>query len=548
MSALSIEWLEHLASSNQPEACLRACKAALALNPDNPRVLEIAVGVAFELKQLDAALGYMETLAKLVQSEPHIRYDLGCLLAEAGRLKDAKRTFEITLELDDRFDPARIALGNLLYHGNDLEGAAALFEDVLQRDETNAEALAGLGRVSAARGKIGGAIDTLEKAQVLAGEDASISAELGNTHLIAGNFDEAARAYQQALDMDPRQFNAYFGLSMLPGRTLGEEQIEFLEHIGEDKSISDIDFIYASFALGRTFEANGDYDAAFRRFAAGNARRRALDPYDFDADRKLADTMIQTFDETALASTGAKTSPVSDPLFIVGMPRSGSTLVEQILSSHSDVVGGGELGIVQEQSWRSGTIRKSKGGLAIDLSKDGLANLRTTCMAIYEDRIGRDKRITDKSLQNTFYIGLIAKIFPDAKFIHVRREPMDIGLSCFTSLFESRQNFAFDLEDIVHYFQIYADLMAHWCGLMPSRIYDLSYEDLVGDTRNSIAELLDFAGLDWQESCLNFQENKRAVMTHSAAQVRQPIYSASVARWQRYGNHLGPLLPMRGMI
>ncbi len=301
----------------------------------------------------------------------------------------------------------------------------------------------------------------------------------------------------------------------------------------------------ACFALGNLLDKAGDYDAAFGRFATANRLARTLrDAEGKGFDRTLVqrqiDTLIAGYTPAIFAAPNPVAIPSDLPVFVVGMPRSGTTLTEQILASHALVAGAGELpdigrmaamlgadSVAPSMAWRDPTAarREAEAYLAL-LQKLG----------------GDAARVTDKMPDNIVWLGLIARLYPGARVVICRRDPRDVGVSCYFQSFGAGLGWSNDLADCAFRIQEVERLWRHWQTVLPLRILELQYEALIADLEGESRRLIDFIGLPWDPSCLAFHETERPVVTASLWQVRQPLYSSSVGRWRHYRRHLGPLL------
>lgn len=307
------------------------------------------------------------------------------------------------------------------------------------------------------------------------------------------------------------------------------------------------------FILGYVLDRDGATDAAFKHFCRGNALRRSLfqrkgTAYDAEAHSRWVDRLIEFVSSDWFKGTEGLGLASEVPIFIVGMPRSGSTLVEQILSGHSQVAAAGELK----------TVNRIVAGLPAKL---GSPHGYPECLAALDAARARELadgylaelrrhgpsavRMTDKMLDNYLYLGLLAVLFPRARVIHCRREPLDVCLSCFFQYFKGL-SFSWDLDDLGRHDRDYERLMAHWRAVLPLPVFEVTYEELVADLEAVSRRLVAFCGLEWEANCLRFQENERVVRTMSRVQVRQPIYQSSVGRWRRYAAHLAPLMRALG--
>ncbi|PWG03702.1 tetratricopeptide repeat-containing sulfotransferase family protein [Sphingosinicella humi] len=360
---------------------------------------------------------------------------------------------------------------------------------------------------------------------------------LGNLHEDRGLRVEAREAYEQVLALEPDHALALTRLAGLT-RAAGPDDpmIDRLRQAIARPGVSAVDRADLGFALGQALDAAGAYDEAFAAYGDANAASRASAGapvrYDAAAVESLIDRLIEAFPAPAARGQGE----TGAPLFICGMFRSGSTLTEQILASHSQVTAGGELNLlptlIQRELQPYPEAAAEAGPEKLErLRRDYLERLR----AIHPDA----GLVTDKRPDNFLHIGLIKALFPDARIVHTRREPLDNILSIYFLHLDHSMPYALDLMDTAHWHGQYRRLMAHWKALYPKDIYDLDYEALVAEPRPTIERLLGFCGLEWKESCLSFHEANTAVRTASVWQVRQPIYRRSAGRWRNYEAHLG---------
>jgi hypothetical protein len=292
----------------------------------------------------------------------------------------------------------------------------------------------------------------------------------------------------------------------------------------------------------------GAYDEAFQHFQEGNRRRREQflqegQGFDRAAHSELVDRLLRVFTADYFERVRGFGSDSEVPVFVTGMPRSGTSLVEQILSHHPEAAGLGELRdipkMVTDLPARLQTAEKYPECLAY-LDQAAVQGLGQAYLNRIQQLAGSARRVSDKMLENFLHLGLIATLFPRARIIHCRRDPLDTCVSCYLQFFHGL-DFTWDLADLGSYYRDYQRLMAHWQTVLPMPILDINYEDLVADVEDQSRRLLTFCGLDWNDRCLRFYENPRAVRTVSKLQVRRPIYTSSVGRWRHYAAHLGPL-------
>ena len=372
--------------------------------------------------------------------------------------------------------------------------------------------------------------------------DPELLNDAASVHVDAGDFDNAAGLYLKCIEVEPTFAKAYFGLSTLRGfdpnaafdRALAEQMESALEREPADPA-------FLHFALARLLADFGETDRAFHHWTLGNGLRRNQKPYAPEPDAERVQRLKQAFPEGGF--TGGPHAVPDDllsPIFIAGMPRSGTTLVEQIIGAHPCVAPCGELMLLPHilASRFAGDEGPPAGVDWADIANlyrrhaGGLAN---GCM-----------RTTDKQTHNFFNIGAIWTAMPDARVILVERNPRDTGLSCFQALLGGGMEFTFDLADIGRFQRLCADICDHWKTIAPARLCVVRYEDLVEDTDAETRRLLEFCGLDWHPDCARYWEQHRRIATASFNQANKPVYRSSAGKWRRYEDHLGPLIEALG--
>ncbi|MFT4252360.1 MAG: sulfotransferase [Caulobacter sp.] len=313
------------------------------------------------------------------------------------------------------------------------------------------------------------------------------------------------------------------------------------EDILRAPGVRDEDRIKLHRGLGKHYERSGDYDRAFGHFSnAKTAFRRTRPAFSLAAATQAMDAAKAVFSRDFFAADAAPVSTSDRPIFIVGLPRSGTTLVEQILASHPCVFGAGELADIPRMVK---SLRPDYPQCFETMDDEALDELAGEYLAQIDRLAGPEPaRVTDKMPINSLHLGLIAKLFPGARIIYCRRDPRDIAVSCFVELFDLEHDYTTDFEDFAGYFLEHERLMAHWRQVLPIPIRELRYEDLIADPETVIRDLVSHCGLDWDPACLDFQATERTVQTPSRWQVRQPIYQTSMGRWRRYEAHMAPLM------
>jgi tetratricopeptide (TPR) repeat protein len=369
----------------------------------------------------------------------------------------------------------------------------------------------------------------------------------GHTLKTEGSLEQGIDAYRRSIALEPSFGEAWWSLANLKTFRFGPDEIAAMEARVADPAVKDVDRLHFEFALGKAYEDAGDWSSSFTHYEQANALQRASVKYDPDKNterlRHLQGVLTRDF-FSARAGAG---DPSPDPIFIVGLPRAGSTLVEQILASHSQVEGTMELPeiIAIARQLRAASETKAAGAYTDVLATLDAARLRElgeryiANTRVYR-KTGRPFFI-DKMPNNFLHIGMIHLILPNAKIVDARRHPLACCFSNYRQHFASGQRFTYGLEDLGRYYRDYVALMAHFDAVLPGRIHRVVYERMVEDTEAEVRRLLDYCGLPFEAACLRFFENERAVRTPSSEQVRQPIYREAVEQWRHYEPWLGPL-------
>ncbi len=389
------------------------------------------------------------------------------------------------------------------------------------------------------------AIDAYERALKLRPQEAGLRMSIGHLQKTLGRRAESEASYKAALVMDPGRAEAYWSLADLKNYTFSDEEISAMQRLIDSDPRDPSNEAQLNFALGKAFEQRQRYREAFASYARGAQLRRREAPFDIGQFERRSERIRAFFDAAFFAAHRGGGDPSRAPIFIVGLPRSGSTLVEQILASHSEVEGTMELlnvlNIVHEfddmAPGRSGYPQTVGSASAERFAELGRRYVEQTAPLL---RLNR-RRFTDKLPNNFSHIGLIHAMLPHATVIDVRRHPMDACFSTFKQYFAEGQNFSYDLEDLGRYYRCYLALMDHWDAVLPGKVLHVRYEELVRSPEAGIRRLLEHCGLDFEPACLAFHETRRPVRTASAEQVRQPIYTSAVGHWRHFEQELEPL-------
>ena len=361
-----------------------------------------------------------------------------------------------------------------------------------------------------------------------------------------GDFAAARVALERALELNPTYYQAalyYTYVTPLPPDAPLVTRL--LQRAKEQDWSGAAQGANVHFALGYVFDKAKRYDEAFQHYLEANRLQRSLVSYSTEAQRKLQGSMQQVYGPAFITRAARFGNPSEKPLFIIGMPRSGTSLLEQILTSHPEVYGGGEMTFLHAELRRCmGPRLMNDFASAVTSFSDAEWAELGTSLLIHLDRLAPSaRRVTDKMPSNFMMLGMLHGLFPKARIIHCRRDPVDTCISCFTTSFRTGHKYTNDLRELGEYYRLYQEAMSHWRQVLPPQVlYEIDYEVLVKDMEGEVRKLLAHCGLGWDAKCLDFQQNQRAVSTASVYQVRQPIYSTAIGRWKRYASHLGPLL------
>jgi hypothetical protein len=374
---------------------------------------------------------------------------------------------------------------------------------------------------------------------------------LGHVLKTVGRQEEAVEAYRDCIRHLPRNGETWWSLANLKTYRLTDEDIQQMESMvaGKDEpgqEIAEQSLINILFSLAKSFEDRGNYEQAWGYYHDGNSRQRVLENYDPVRTEVMNDRIIEVFTQEFLAANTGLGHPSKEPIFVVGLPRSGSTMIEQILASHSRVEGTSELpyaGLVATSLNRNRADGVNYPDAVAELGEEHFKRLGQDYLNFAQIHRTEGKPVFIDKMPNNFpTIGLLHLILPNAKIIDARRYPLDSCLSCYRQLFARGQTFTYDLTDIGEYFLQYQRMMDHWHEVLPGRCLTVQYEEVVTDFENQVRRLLDYCELPFEESCINFHETERPVRTASSEQVRQPVYTKSVNFWRNHEANLGELI------
>ena len=545
--ALVASWrgqLNILARSGRLREAAQA-KAQLDHLEQLPRPLVIVIDLMSQGKLLKAE----DLCRKFLRKVPH-HVEAMRLLADIGIRFGVLADAEFLLESAHEFEPNNVRVHmdyiQALRKRQKFEKALEQARQLLETSPGNPQFQSIYAIECMQTGDYEGALGLFDRVlEKIPGDPVTLTSK-GHALKTYGQYDEAVASYRAALTSQPRHGEAWYSLSNLKVYSFTDRELERMHEQVRSDDLSHADRVHLNFALGKAYEDREDFETSFRFYEQGNRSKKAASRY--DADRMTGELRAQQRVCVAgMLSRGAEAGhSAGDPIFVVGLPRAGSTLLEQILSSHSRVDGTLELPNVLSLAQQ--LRRRGRSGpepdypdILMELSDEELRQFGQ--QYIDDTRIHRKSApfFVDKMPNNFRHIGLIHLILPNAKIIDARRHPMACGFSGYKQLFAEGQQFTYDLADLGQYYRDYVELMDHWDAVLPGKVLCVQYEEVVGDLETQVRRILDHCGLEFEPECLSFYRTDRAVRTPSSEQVRQPIFKAGLDYWRNYESWLDPL-------
>jgi tetratricopeptide (TPR) repeat protein len=521
----------------------------LQQDPNNAEALHQRAIVAYQSGDRENAILFLSRAVRLCPTNPHYSNNLGMAYQAAGRLDEAVAAYRNALHNDPNLAAAHSNLGSALADQRQYARAEFHCQQAIALQPDLAAAYNNLGRVHFVRGKHHEAKRCFEQAVGLSMAMVDAHRNLGHIYRELGQFDEARREYEVVLGLNPRETRALYSLSLIKKHQLSDQSdLDRLETRLEDPLLTAGERAELNFALGKICDECELYDKAFRHFQRANSLIRP--PFDQSLCQTMVGQWMTAFTKDRYASATPPGSDSELPVFIVGMPRSGTSLVEQILASHPQVYGAGELADLQEISTALEAGRRVDPPYPyclFNMAQSELTEVAERYLSRRRGECGDAVRVTDKMPANFLLLGLLPRLFPNARVIHCVRDPRDTCLSCYFADFASRPTYAYALEDLGFFYRMHDRLMEHWRRELPLRITEVRYEELIARPEEVSRQLVEFCGLEWDQRCLQFYNNPRPVRTASGWQVRQPIYKSAIGRWRNYEKHLGPLFKALGL-
>ena len=562
----------------------RCQQQALARNANLPQTLNNLGSIYRQRQNAVLAEDYYRRAIVADPANVEALNNLGALLVEQERPGEAKPLLLKTVQLAPQYADAHLNMGALFLLEEDNVKARFAFNQAVKFNPSLPEALVGLGIIHLHAGELLEAESVLQRALTLKPRDVAALNQLGLLYTEMGHPNKALAAFDRAISEnpdaeDPRISKAYLLIQLgeleaasellnatiarLPGSISArlamvklkkvkpvDEALRTLEAEHQRiESLRPANQVPLLIGLGKCYDDIGEHERAFEHYLRGCAVKRASIDYDSANNTALVDRIIATLDAAAIERAHGAGDPSDLPIFVLGMPRSGTTLTEQIIASHSACHGAGELPDLLQTANRRGVSgdQTTYPASVLDITEHELAGLGASYVFGLKARNPEAARITDKMPANFYCVGLIHMILPKAKIIHVMRNPVDTCISGISKLFKNGQFHSYNLTEQGQFYVNYDRLMKHWRAVLPATAYhEVQYEALVENTEVEARALIEYCGLEWEPACLDFHKTERAVKTASVAQVRQPIYKTSLERWRRYEKHVGPLFDALG--
>jgi tetratricopeptide (TPR) repeat protein len=533
-------------------SALHIGEAGLRLNGQSASLLYTSAIALSRLGRLAESVARFDRLLAVQPRHVAGLNEKGSVLARMGEQTLAIVSVESAIRIAPQFADAHLNRGNLLAKAWRNGEAFAAFDQALALNPRLANAWLGRGNVLRELDRPDEALASYDTALAINPDYADALGGKALGLMEAGRLAEAGAAIDRAIELSPQTPGFYHTLASCRRLAPDDPRLATMEALAENAaSLAPDERIELNFALARTYADKGDHERSFPRLAEANALKRSRVAYEEAATLATLNQMAAAFPADRLGDEPGRGDPSPLPVFVLGMPRSGTTLIEQILASHPDVHGAGEiLDFAQAIVDLGGTAAAALDSpeAAGRLSDDELRRLGALYLGRIRAMAPGAERIVNKTPANFRFVGLIRRALPNARIIHTRRDPVDTCFSCYSQMFRQHLGYAFDLGELGRYYRAYDALMAHWRTALPAgAMLEVQYEDVVADLEAEARRIVAYCGLAWDPRCLDFHETVRPVRTASLTQVRQPLYKSSVGRWRAYAGHLGPLLAELGI-
>ena len=520
-------------------------RQVLGQQPNHAAALHFLGLLLHQTGRSEEGLDLIEQSVTLQPGNADFLNNMGTVMRDLGRIAAAVDFFRGAVDIRPDQLAARDNLGSSLKQLGQLDAAEEIYRGTIGRNPFHVRARVGLAETLQEAGRLDESIALFREALSIRPKDAELLYGLGVAMMEKGKLDEAAGLARQAVAIAPNMAKAWLLLTQVKRQTERDKELAGMEAEHAKAPQGSLARMQLSFGLGKVNDDLKDYGRAFDYFAEGNAIRRKVINYDPVRTRDEFEAMKAAFDAAFFEKH--RSSGISDdtPIFVVGMPRSGTTLVEQIIASHPQVYGAGELNILKTAVGKQFPMSMPGGfpaGIA-DMPDKAFAEAGQAYLDMLHSRYPGYRHVTDKMPGNFLLVGFLHMMLPKAKIVHCARDAAATCLSIFKVHFRGDSHrYGYDLGELADFHNLYTDIMAHWHKVLPGVVHDVRYEDFVADQEGQTRALIAHLGLPWDDKVLSFHETDRPVRTASAAQVRQPMYQGSVDLWKRYGDRLKPLL------
>ena len=541
LSQEQLDYVIQLYSSGQMDKALLSIKELIQDFPNIPLLHNISGACNSALGEIDSAIISFNKAIELKPDYDEAYFNLGVAFHQTGQLGEALNSYERAISIKHAYPTAHNNLGLIALSQGQLDNALKSFEWAVAYGPEYAEAHNSLGAALQELKQFEKAKVSFKKAVALNPQYAQGLHNLAILCEIINLPDEASEYYEKALAVEPNYAEAYRNQSRTKKYKKNDPQIAQMQSIYSNDNLSISDKVHINFALAKVNEDLGNQKDFFKHLDEGSRLRKKQLNYNINETEEFHSSLVRLFSEDKPKIKNLSLGPLDiRPIFIVGMPRSGTSLVEQIISSHHSVHGAGELNNFKNVV--TPALKNYIGNLTNTINEDDLLSIRKNYIKSLMDLNVSEKIITDKMPVNFRMIGLILTAIPEAKIIHLTRNPKATCWSNYKHYFANENGFTFDQEDLARFFILYQELMGFWHKSFPNKIHDISYERLTTHQEDETQKLLKYCELDWDNNCLNFHKNTRAVHTASASQVRQKMYQGSSDAWKKYEKFLQPLI------
>ena len=541
LSQEQLDYVIQLYSSGQMDKALLYIKELIQDFPNIPLLHNISGACNSALGEIDSAIISFNKAIKLKPDYEEAYFNLGVAFHQTGQLGEAINCYEKAISIKHAYPTAHNNLGLIALSQGQLDNALKSLEWAVAYNPEYAEAHNSLGAAFQELNQFEKAMNSFNKAVTL---NPQYSKGLLNMAIISEIMnlpDEASEYYEKVLTLEPNYTEAYRNQSRTKKYKKNDPQIAQMQSIYSNDKLGISDKVQINFALAKVNEDLGNQKDFFKHLNEGNRLRKKELNYSFKESKNFHSSLVRLFSKDKPKINKSSLNPLDiRPIFIVGMPRSGTSLVEQIISSHHSVHGAGELNNFKNVATPS--LTNYIDNLINTINEDDLLSIRRNYIKSLTDLSVDEKIITDKMPVNFRLVGLILTAIPEAKIIHLKRDPIATCWSNYKHYFANGNGFTYNQDDLANFFVLYQEIMKFWHKTFPSKIYDISYERLTTHQEDETHKLLKYCELDWDNNCLNFHKNTRAVITASASQVRQKMYQGSSDAWKKYEKFLQPLI------